>query len=66
MPLSENDAAQAAGVSKSDIRRAINKGHLPATRNDWGEYEIEAAELFRALEWVVPDPERDNEPRPNQ
>jgi hypothetical protein len=42
-------AARAAVVSKTTIRRAIEKGRLSATRRDDGSYEIDPAELHRAF-----------------
>jgi predicted site-specific integrase-resolvase len=48
-------AAHAAGVSKSTLRRAIEKGRLSATRREDGSYEIDPAELAR----VFPRPSAD-------
>lgn len=45
--LSLRQAAQQAGVSKSTISRAIQKGRLSATRNDQGGFDIDASELHR-------------------
>jgi hypothetical protein len=42
-------AAKAAGVSKTTLRRAIENGRLSASRNDDGSYEIDPAELHRAF-----------------
>lgn len=42
-------AAHAAGVSKSTLRRAIEKGRLSATRREDGSYEIDPAELARVF-----------------
>ena len=42
-------AAHAAGVSKSTLRRAIEKGRLSATRHEDGSYEIDPAELARVF-----------------
>lgn len=47
MQLSLRQAADHAGVSKSTILRAIQKGRLSATRNDDGGYCIDPAELNR-------------------
>ena len=46
-------AAEAVGVSKSTIYRAVKAGRLSATRNDDGEYQIDPAELHRAYEPVA-------------
>ncbi len=48
-------AAHTAGVSKSTLRRAIERGRLSATRRDDGSYEIDPAELAR----VFPRPSAD-------
>ena len=42
-------AAKAAGVSKTTLRRAIENGRLSASRNADGSYEIDPAELHRAF-----------------
>ena len=42
-------AAKAAGVSKTTMRRAINSGRVSATKRDDGSYEIDLAELQRAF-----------------
>lgn len=46
------EAAKATGKAKSTIQRAINKGRLSAEKNDKGEFQIQAAELFRVFEKV--------------
>ena len=46
-------AAEAAGVSKSTIYRAVKAGRLSASRNDDGEYQIDPAELHRVYEPVA-------------
>jgi transposase-like protein len=45
--LSLREAAREAGVSKSTIFRAIQRGRLSATRDDDSNFSIEASELFR-------------------
>lgn len=45
--LSLRQAAQQAGVSKSTILRAIQKGRVSADRTDDGGYAIDPAELMR-------------------
>jgi excisionase family DNA binding protein len=42
-------AANAAGVSKTTLRRAIEKGRISAARLDDGSYAIDASELHRAF-----------------
>jgi excisionase family DNA binding protein len=49
------EAAKATGVSKSTLRRAIERGRLSATRREDGSYEIDPAELHR----VFPRPSAD-------
>lgn len=48
--LSLREAAREAGVSKSTILRAIQRGRLSAARTDDGGYDIQPAELFRIYE----------------
>ena len=48
--LSLREAAREAGVSKSTILRAIQRGRLSAARTDDGGYDIQPAELFRFYE----------------
>jgi hypothetical protein len=43
------DAANAAGVAKSTIWRAIKSGRLSASRSVVGSYQVDAAELFRVF-----------------
>jgi excisionase family DNA binding protein len=43
------EAAKAAGVSKTTLRRAIQSGRISAIRRDDGSYEIDPAELHRAF-----------------
>ena len=42
-------AAQAAGVAKSTLSRAIHSGKLSAERQDDGSYAIDASELHRVF-----------------
>src|SRR5687768_17573680 len=51
------DAANAAGVAKSTIWRAIKSGRISASRTVIGSYQVDAAELFR----VFP-PAQENDP----
>jgi excisionase family DNA binding protein len=48
--LSLRDAAEQVGVSKSTIFRAIRAGRLSATRDDDGNFRVDASELFRVYE----------------
>ncbi len=41
------EAATEVGRSKSTLLRAIDAGRLSATRNEHGDYRVDAAELFR-------------------
>lgn len=45
--LSAKEAATAVGMSKNGIIRAIHSGRLSATRNEGGQFVIDASELFR-------------------
>jgi hypothetical protein len=47
--LTLTDAANAAGVAKSTIWRAIKAGRISATRTVIGSYQVDAAELFRVF-----------------
>jgi len=50
--LTLSDAANAAGVAKSTIWRAIKSGRLSASRTVVGSYQVDAAELFRVFPTV--------------
>ena len=47
MAYSLGQAAKAAGISKTSLHRAIQKGRVSAAKNDNGAYEIEPSELHR-------------------
>lgn len=47
MAYTLGQAAKAAGVSKTSLHRAIQKGRVSAAKNDNGSYEIEPSELHR-------------------
>lgn len=49
MAYTLGQAANAAGVSKTTLRRAIEKGRISATRLDDGSYAIDVSELHRAF-----------------
>jgi predicted site-specific integrase-resolvase len=50
--LTLSDAANAAGVAKSTIWRAIKAGRISASRTVVGSYQVDAAELFRVFPLV--------------
>ena len=50
--LSLKDAAEAVGMTKPALFKAIKSSRLSAIRNDKGEYQLDPAELFR----VYPPP----------
>ena len=50
--LTLSDAANAAGVAKSTIWRAIKAGRISASRTVAGSYQVDAAELFRVFQPV--------------
>ena len=54
-------AAKATGKSKSTIQASIKKGRISAGQNDFGQYQIDPAELHR----VYP-PHRPTEPKSEQ
>ena len=47
------EAAKQANVSRAAIHKAIKAGRLSATKNDDGNYLIDAAELFRVYQPVT-------------
>ena len=47
------EAAKKANVSRAAIHKAIKAGRLSATKNDDGNYLIDAAELFRVYQPVT-------------
>jgi excisionase family DNA binding protein len=47
--LTLSDAANAAGVAKSTIWRAIKAGRISASKTGIGSYQVDAAELFRVF-----------------
>jgi predicted DNA-binding protein YlxM (UPF0122 family) len=47
------EAAKEAKVSRAAIHKAIKAGRLSATKNDDGNYLIDAAELFRVYQPVT-------------
>ena len=52
MALSAKDAAEQVGMSKAGIIKAIRTGKLSGTKNQNGEWEIDASELFRVYKPV--------------
>jgi predicted site-specific integrase-resolvase len=48
--LSLREAAELAGTSKSSILRAVKTGRLSATRNEQGEFKVDAAEVARVYD----------------
>lgn len=61
MAYSLGQAAKAAGISKTSLHRAIQKGRVSAAKNDNGSYEIEPSELHRIYPPVT-DEERSANP----
>jgi len=53
MMLTLTDAAEQTGKSKSTLNRAIKSGKLSASKNEYGDYRVDAAELFRVYKKVV-------------
>lgn len=60
MKFSLGTAAQATGKGKTTIHTAIKTGKLSATRNENGNYEIDAAELFRVYNPIKNVPKEHN------
>lgn len=61
MPYTLGQAAKATGKSKSTIQASIKKGRISASMDDFGQYQIDPAELHR----VYP-PHRPTEPQSEQ
>src|SRR5262245_4041030 len=47
MPYSLSQAAEAVGMNRSSILRAIKAGKISATRDEHGQWQIDPAELHR-------------------
>jgi len=45
--ISLSEAADAAGISRSTMLRAIKKGKISAVKNESGGFEIDLSELYR-------------------
>lgn len=63
MELTLSQAAKEAGVSKSTLSRAIEKGRLSARKDDLGRFHIDPAELFRVF---APEQRRNTEPQQSE
>lgn len=48
-------AAKATGKSRATIQRAIKQGKISASKNEHGQYDIDAAELLRVYPAKQPD-----------
>lgn len=53
MKFTLKQAADAVGKDRSTLQRAIKNGRLSASINDLGNYEIDAAELYRVFDAVA-------------
>lgn len=53
MNLTLTQAAKEVGVSKSTLSRAIEKGRLSASKDDFGRFQIVPSELFRVFKPVA-------------
>jgi type IV secretory pathway VirB10-like protein len=63
MHLSQNQAAKAAGVSRTQIARLIKKGKISVQKSDDGEASIDLSELRRVYPTADPDRPRSSAPR---
>jgi hypothetical protein len=52
MPLTLRQAAEETGKTKQAIQQAIKSGKISAKKNDFNEWEIDPAELFRIYQPV--------------
>ena len=50
------EAATAVGIGKPALLKAIQKGRISASKNDFGEWKIDPAELHRVYEPVQREP----------
>jgi hypothetical protein len=55
MVYSLGQAAKAAGISKTSLHRAIQKGRVSATKNEDGSYDIDPSELSRVYPPASPE-----------
>src|SRR5262245_29718208 len=53
MSYTLSEAAAACGVDKSTVRRAVKAGRISGTRNDFGIWHVEPAELHRIFPAVT-------------
>lgn len=53
MGISAKEAAEAVGLSRNGIIKAIKNGRISGVKNKDGEWEIEPSELFRVYDPVV-------------
>jgi excisionase family DNA binding protein len=53
--LSLSEAANAAGIAKSTIWRAIKAGRISASKTGTGNYQVDPAELFRVFPATLRD-----------
>jgi uncharacterized protein HemX len=60
--LSLKEAAEAAGVSRPAIFKAIKTGRMSATKDEKGQFQIDPAELFRVYTPPKPQVNSQNEP----
>jgi len=63
MSLSQNQAAKAAGVSRTQIARLIKKGKISVQKSGDGETTIDLSELRRIYPTADPDRPRSSAPR---
>ena len=52
MAYTLGEAAKATGISKTSIRRALDKGRISGTKSETGEWRIDPAELHRVYPMV--------------
>ncbi|MDA8307496.1 MAG: DNA-binding protein [Deltaproteobacteria bacterium] len=50
------EAAAAVGVGKPALLKAIQKGRISASKNDFGQWEIDPAELHRVYKPIPQEP----------
>lgn len=61
MSLSAKEAANAVGIGKHGIIKAIREGRISGVKNKKGEWTVETSELFRVYDPVNQDNSKQND-----
>jgi hypothetical protein len=63
MPYSLQQAAQAAGINRSTVLRAIKAGRISGSKTEMGDWQVEPAELHRVYPPAEARPEAGTDAR---